>query len=111
MQWLDAHPDPIWADLAFESYLIYALPERPVWIDTRLEVYPPEDWQRYKAINAAAWNWQSLLDEDEINILFLSNISQSELLKAVNTSDIWCEIYADEQAMIYARRGIGDFCE
>ena len=114
VQWLDAHPDlpdPIWADLAFESYLIYALPERPVWIDTRLEVYPPEDWQRYKAINAAAWNWQSLLDEDEINILLLSNISQSELLKAVNTSDIWCEIYADEQAMIYARRGIGDFCE
>ena len=114
IQWLDAHPeipDPIWADLAFESYLVYALPTRPVWIDTRFEAYPPEHWQRYKEINAAAWNWQTLLNEDEINVLFLSNISQSELLKAVNISDIWCELYVDEQATIYARRGIGDFCE
>lgn len=108
VQWLDAQPqleDPVWADLAFESYLVYALPERPVWIDTRFEVHPPEHWENYKAVNNAAWNWQALLDKDEIKTLMLSQLSQGDLLKAVEASPVWDECYRDDVAVIYARAG------
>ncbi len=104
--WLVGHPDlpdPLWADLAFSSYLFYALPERPVWIDTRFEVYPPEHWERYKAISAANWNWEKLLDAEGINSLLLSRSEQSELILAVDFSGGWDEVYSDEMSIIFMR--------
>lgn len=112
-EWLREHPelpDPIWADLSFSSYMVYALPERPVWIDTRFEVYPPEHWENYEAVNNASWNWESLLDADQINVLMLSQMAQDELINAVNASEDWCQLHQDEQANIYARMDAGDFC-
>ena len=42
-EWLAAHPGlpgPLWSEIGFSSYLEFALPERPTWIDTRFEVFP-----------------------------------------------------------------------
>ena len=105
--WLENHPDlpaPLWADLAYSSYLVYALPERPIWIDTRFEVYPPEHWERYKAISAGVWNWEILLDEEGINLLMLSKNEQAELILAVDFSENWLEVYSDETSIIFVRR-------
>ncbi len=105
--WLAEHPElpaPLWADLAYSSYLVYALPERPVWIDTRFEVYPPEHWERYKAISAGAWNWAELLDAERINLLMLSKSEQAELLLAVNKSENWHEVYSNERSIIFVRQ-------
>jgi hypothetical protein len=104
--WLAGHPelpDPLWADLAYSSYLVYALPERPVWIDTRFEVYPPEHWEQYKAISAAAWNWETLLKDEGINLLMLSKNEQAELMQAVGFSGNWDEVYSDETSIIFTR--------
>ena len=105
-QWLSSHPElpgPLWADLAFSSYLVFALPERPVWIDTRFEVYPVEHWQKFKAIDSARWDWQTLLDEAGANLLMISRASQPELLGALEKSTTWCDVYQDEQAVIFTR--------
>ncbi len=104
--WLAEHPElpaPLWADLAYSSYLVHAMPERPVWIDTRFEVYPPEDWERYKAISAAAWNWETLLKDEGINLLMLSKSEQAELIKAIAFSESWDEVYSDEISIIFTR--------
>lgn len=105
-QWLSAHPElpgPLWADLAFSSYLVYALPERPVWIDTRFEVYPVEQWQTFKAIDAAKWNWRELLNNTGANLLMISKLSQPDLLAGLKKSEAWCEIYDDQIAVIFTR--------
>ena len=73
--WLKEHPElpnPVWAELAFESYLVYALPERPVWIDPRFEVYPPEHWQDYLAVSNASWQWENVLNKNGIDVLMVS---------------------------------------
>lgn len=105
--WLKAHPeipDPLWAELAYSSYLVYALPERPVWIDTRFEVYPPAHWERYKAINAARWDWESLLEEEGIQSLLLSKNAQAALIQAVDFSSNWREVYSNENSMIFVKK-------
>ena len=104
--WLHEHPelpDPIWADLAFESYLVYALPERPVWVDTRFEVYPPRHWENFGIVNGARWNWEEVLLEDNINVLMLSQKTQTNLISAVETSPNWDEVYADDDSKIFLR--------
>ena len=60
-EWLAARPDlpgPLWSEIGFSSYLEFALPQRPTWIDTRFEVFPVEQWQAYKDITTARYNWQ-----------------------------------------------------
>ena len=105
-QWLAARPDlpgPLWSEIGFSSYLEFALQGRPVWIDTRFEVFPVEQWQSYKDISNASYNWQALLDETGANLLMISVTQQPALLKAMNIQTLWCEIYRDEGTVIYQR--------
>lgn len=106
VDWLEANPDipgPLWSEVGYSSYLEYALPARPVWNDTRFEVYPTGQWERYKAVNSASWNWQTILDEEGINLLLVSRDKQTDLLKALQSSPSWVEIYADQEAVIFKR--------
>ena len=64
--WLTEHPDlpgPLWSEIGFASYLEFALPSRPPWMDTRFEVFPVEQWEQYRAVSSGEWNWQALLDD------------------------------------------------
>ena len=96
-------PGPLWADLNFASYHIFALPAYPVWIDTRFELYPPAQWQRYLRLATAAPDWQEILDAEEINLLLLDPDNQPRLLEALERVDTWGLCYKDEVASLYIR--------
>jgi len=105
-EWLSAHPElagPLWSDLAFSSYLIFAMPSRPVWIDTRFELYPPQQWEKYKAIAGASAQWESLLEEEKIQLVMLSTSGEPMLVSAMKDSTQWCEKYRDEDSVIFSR--------
>ena len=105
VDWLAAHdelPGPIWNDYAFGSYLEFALPSRPTWIDTRMYSYPPEQWDEYVSVSRGE-NWQDLFDREGVNLLLLATASQSGLIEGVSSSDLWCEKYRDEYAVIFTR--------
>ena len=109
-EWLADHPElegPLWSDFSHSSYLIFALPSRPVWIDTRFELYPPQQWERYIAIARASPQWQKLLDEEGIQLAMLSTSGEPLLISAMNISDQWCEEYQDEDAFIFRRLNSG----
>jgi hypothetical protein len=104
--WLAAHPDlsgPLFAEYTFGSYLTFALPSRLLWIDNRFNAYPPEHWEKYQTISSAEYTWDSLLEEDRVNLLMLSLHSQKMLVQAVEESERWCEQYRDETAVIFSR--------
>jgi hypothetical protein len=106
--WLAAHPalpGPMWSEIGFSSYLEFALPERPVWIDTRFELFPVEQWQQYKDITNATREWSSLLQGTGANLLMVSISEQPALVKALNDQVSWCELYRDQVAAIYAHCG------
>jgi hypothetical protein len=109
-EWLVARPDlpgPLWSEIGFSSYLEFALPQRPTWIDTRFEVFPVEQWQAYKDITYARYNWGNLLDATEANLLLASTQTQPDLLSALETSPAWCELYRDPVAVLYQRTPCG----
>ena len=112
VEWLARHPElpgPLWSEIGFSSYLEFALPSRPTWIDTRFEVFPVEQWEQYRAINRGEWNWQALLDEAAVNLLMVSKSEQPRLLSALEASPAWCPVYRDEVAVIY-QRNTSDLC-
>ncbi len=105
-EWLATHPElpgPLWSDLAFSSYLIYALPERPVWIDTRFELFPLEHWEQYRHIAQARFDWEYLLTQNGIRLLLLDPKREPALVQAVGQSLGWAEVYRDTTAVIFTR--------
>jgi hypothetical protein len=105
-EWLAAHPDlpgPLFAEYTFSSYLTFALPSRPVWIDNRFHDYPLEHWENYQAISSAKPQWAKLLEKDKVNLLMLSLHSQPTLVEVVEESNQWCEQYRDKDAVIFSR--------
>lgn len=104
--WLAAHPDlpgPMWNDVIFGSYLIHALPSRPVWIDTRIQVvFTADQAGQYLLVQSARPGWDTFLEKNGVNLLVLANW-QSFLVEAVRNSDQWCEQYHDDAASIFSR--------
>jgi hypothetical protein len=112
-QWLSKHPElpgPLWSDFAFASYLIFQLPERPVWIDTRFYPFPPEQWERYIQVSEARLGWEGILEEEGIQLLMLDIHSQADLVAAVEGSPVWCKVYHDEVVVIFARSSDAPDC-
>ena len=106
VEWLAERPDlegPLWSDFSFSSYLIFALPSRPVWIDTRFELYPPEQWEKYVAIANASPQWENLLNEENIQLVMLSTDGEPLLISAMKDSSQWCEQYHDEDSIIFSK--------
>jgi hypothetical protein len=106
--WLQKNPQlsgPFFSEMGFSSYLEFALPERPVWIDTRMYLFPTTMWEEYSEIDHGAWNWEQLLDSTGANLAMISVTKQPKLVKAMEDSKNWCQVYQDEVAQIYARGG------
>ena len=104
--WLKVHPElpgPLWNDFAFGSYMAFALPARPTWLDSRFFVFPPEQMEEYQQISHAAPEWETLLQGERVNLLLLSTASQSQLIKEAAASLHWCEQYRDRYAVIFSR--------
>lgn len=104
--WLNQHPElpsPMWNDVVFGSYLIHAVPSRPVAMDTRIQViYTAQQAHDYLFVQAAYVGWEDKLKADGVNLLFLAR-TQPALVEAVKNSSAWCEEYQDEVALIYSR--------
>ncbi len=109
-QWLAARPNlpgPLWSEIGFSSYLEFALPSRPVWIDDRFEVFPVAQWKSYQDTTNAAWNWPALLDGTGARLLMVSVQNQPRLLGVLQASAAWCELYRDAVAVIYQKGACG----
>lgn len=91
------------APLAFAAYQVYACPALPVFIDTRVELYPTAQWRDYLALHNARYDWQAVADRYAMDYLFLHPAKEPALTAAVAASPAWRETYRDEQAVIYRR--------
>lgn len=95
-------PGPLFHAMPFGSYLIWAAqPDYPVFVDSRIELYPVEVWLDYLQISAATCGWEERLARYEVRTLMLSPQEQPALVTAARASPHWRLIYEDETAVIF----------
>ncbi|HQE93105.1 MAG TPA: hypothetical protein PLH19_09770 [Anaerolineae bacterium] len=99
--YLKAHPGGrLFNEMGYGSYLIWAAPEQPVFIDPRVELYPYEQWLDYKHIGQGVRSLE-LLEKYGVNRVLLDNELQEELRNVLEHAENWhCE-YADEHAQMW----------
>ncbi len=102
-EYLSQHPGGrLFNEMAYGSYLIWALPEQGVFVDTRVELYPYEQWRDYIRItNGVRYN--ELLTRYGVDRLLLDVEKQKELIQSLETDPLWHKEYEDPYTQIWKR--------
>jgi hypothetical protein len=87
---------------AYGSYLIWQAPEQPVFIDTRIELYPIEQWRDYINLGQAN-NVAALLQKYDIDGLLLDAERQKALIEVARHDRGWVERYQDKHTVYFTR--------
>ncbi len=83
------------------GYLIWAGDEIPVFVDGRTDLYGDEILGPYLSMYLAAENWQSQLDEYDIQTVFVERISPIGLALADEPG--WQMVHEDNLAVVFVR--------
>jgi hypothetical protein len=108
VEYMRAEPEPQRPERLFHtigagSYLTWAAPDQPVFIDTRIELYPLAQWRDYLDLNAGR-NVDELLNQYLIDGLLLHNEEQAALLTYAEAAPEWEVRYRDEWHTYLARQ-------
>ncbi len=102
--YLEAHPaEHLFNEMGYGSYLIWALPKQPVFIDPRIELFPYELWQDYAAISHGV-RYNALLRKYGVETLLIDRELQRDLSLSLAEDPGWKLVYSDEMAEIWQRR-------
>jgi hypothetical protein len=102
---LAPQPRRVFHSAGHGSYMIWASPRTPVFIDTRVELYPPDQWHDYVALSTARYDWQEILDHYEVDALLLQRGIQDDLIRAALESPLWDQAYSDAGSALFRRAG------
>jgi hypothetical protein len=86
---------------AWGSWLVYAIPEATVAIDSRIEFYPPEVWQQYERVMAGVDGWQAQVDAWGVTLVVLESEATGTQERFV--ADGWMVRHEDEDGTILQR--------
>lgn len=82
------------------GYLLWALPEYPVFIDGRTDLYNDEVINQWLWVVRAENGWQSVLEKWNVHLVLLEpDLKVVELLPGNG----WHLLYSDQKAVIYAK--------
>jgi hypothetical protein len=83
------------------SWLEFAVPRNPVFIDSVIEVYPAWIWRENRDISAGRQGWQNDLARWKVRILVLNQELNGRLIPLVLQSPDWRLIYRDKDGMVF----------
>ncbi|MGC8832623.1 MAG: hypothetical protein ACP5R4_01105 [Armatimonadota bacterium] len=91
----------MWNEYRWGGYLIWHLPEHPVFIDGRAEVYYGGPFEDFIAIHRVQPNWQALLDKYEVKFALVD--TWAVLARTMEVSPYWRKLYSDRVATVFLR--------
>jgi len=85
------------------SWFELAVPGVPVFVDSRIELFPSAVWDDYLAVSAAAPGWQDVLQRWDVTALAISADEQPALLEAIAREGAWELVASDADGALYLR--------
>jgi len=93
---------PMYNSYNWGGYLVWALPEMPVFVDGRTDVYD-EFLSEYVQVMFIRPGWQQVLDRYNVRLAVMERDNLLAMMLA--TQPEWRLAYSDDQAVIYTREG------
>jgi hypothetical protein len=86
------------------SWFEYALPDIPMFVDARAEIFPTSVWDDYFTISLARPGWAEALERWRIDVVVATPDHQAPLIASLATDAAWRETYRDAEGVIFVRR-------
>lgn len=83
------------------GYLLWVVPDLPVFIDGRTDLYNDEIIQQWLTVVQVKNEWEGVLDS--YNVTLVINETESALSKSLMNSGRWSKIYQDPVAVVFLR--------
>jgi len=96
-----ALPGPIYNDMNWGGFLIWALPDQPVAIDNRTDLYGDEVLSRFYLVQTGARDWRSDSDLNAAQVVLLNR--RIQLANLLSQDERFHLIYQDAIADIFIR--------
>lgn len=101
--YLKTHPGgKLFNEMGYGSYLIWAIPEQGVFIDSRVELYPYNQWMDYIHIDNAN-NYNEILTKYGVDRILLDKKLQPDLAAALPEDQEWKMDFEDPYAQIWSK--------
>jgi hypothetical protein len=81
----------------------YALPDRPMFTDARVELFPDRIWHDYFDVVDAQPNWQEQLNGWAIDTVVIASGHHPELVEVLSKDPGWRLAYQDADGMVFIR--------
>ena len=86
----------------FASWFEFAAPTVPVFVDSRIELFPDDVWDDYLNVMEGRQGWQGILDRWDIDAVVLQR-DEAELGTRLADDPGWRLAYRDHQGVLYVR--------
>lgn len=94
----------IFASQVWGSWFELVLPDNPVAVDSRIELFPADTWSRYADVSQGREGWGAILDEWNVRVLAVSTLQQPGLLEAAGRSPDWRLVHRDRDGAVLVRQ-------
>lgn len=99
-----AGPVRVFTRFEWGEFLTWTLPQRQtIFMDGRMENYPPRVWDEYLAINCGDPVWRQVLDRYQVNYLLLDRQCQGQLIEQVAAAVEWTACGDAGRAVLFRR--------
>jgi hypothetical protein len=92
---------PMFNSYNWGGYLIFNLPDEPVFVDGRTDLYGDAFLQTYLNTAVGGEGWRDTLDEYDIQLVFVE--AQSGLARQLRGEPGWMLAHEDNLAVVFAR--------
>ena len=95
--------DNLYLPQPWGSWFEYATPAALVVLDSRIELFPADVWDRYEAIAEGRPEWRQLLDQWGVTLVIATNERPGGLLEQLASDPGWREAYGDADGRLFVR--------
>ncbi len=81
---------------------MFAVPDVPLFLDSRIEIVPQDVWNDYDAVAFAGAGWRDALERRNVEAI-LAKKEEWQLLALLRNDDRWRVAYEDDEAVLFAR--------
>ena len=91
--------DRIFNPQSWGSWFEYALPDQLVAVDSRIELFTPEVWQRYEQVAAGVGDWDDQLEAWDV--AFVVTLARDTAFAERLVAAGWRELHRDAEGAVY----------
>jgi hypothetical protein len=95
--------DRVFAPQPWGSWIEFALPDLPVAIDSRIELFPAGVWIDYGTVIAGSEGWQPILDRWDVSVIVVEPDRADFLARLVTAG--WHPAYSGPDGVVLGRDG------